>query len=218
MPRCAMCLTMRCMSCAVHALQTCVLFPGQGAQKKGMADKLMSCTPAKALFDKAAEILGYDLAALIRDGPQEKLDQTLYAQPAVFVTALAAVEKAKIEQFETLGRTKTTAGFSVRRAAPLLERSKRRRRAAERGRWAGRRRAVVARVGGVRRRWRRRRRLLLLLPPPFSPLPSSHACQPRSTPCSPPRPPLPTPHPPPAMCALCRGHSLGSTRRWSTRT
>jgi len=99
---------------------TCVLFPGQGAQKKGMADKLMSCAPAKALFDKAAEILGYDLAALIRDGPQEKLDQTLYAQPAVFVTGLAAVEKAKLEQFETLGRTKTTAGFSLGEYSALV--------------------------------------------------------------------------------------------------
>lgn len=93
--------------------EVCVVFPGQGTQKKGMADKLMALPEAKALFDKASEILGYDLAALIRDGPQEKLDQTLYSQPAVFVTSLAYIEKAKKEMFETIGRTKITAGFSL---------------------------------------------------------------------------------------------------------
>jgi len=94
--------------------EICVLFPGQGTQKKGMADKLIdSCPEAKALFTKASAILGYDLEDLCRNGPQEKLDQTLYQQPAIFVTALAAVEKAKKEKFETIGRTKMTAGFSL---------------------------------------------------------------------------------------------------------
>lgn len=100
--------------------EVCVLFPGQGTQKKGMADKLMLVPEAKALFEKASEILGYDLAALIRDGPQEKLDQTLYSQPAVFVTSLAAIEKAKKEMFETLGRTKMTAGFSLGEYSALV--------------------------------------------------------------------------------------------------
>jgi len=94
--------------------EICVLFPGQGTQKKGMADKLIdSCPEAKALFTKASSILGYDLEDLCRNGPQEKLDQTLYQQPAIFVTALAAMEKAKKEKFETIGRTKMTAGFSL---------------------------------------------------------------------------------------------------------
>jgi len=93
--------------------EVCVLFPGQGTQKKGMADKLMLKPEAKALFDKASEILGYDLAALIRDGPQDKLDQTLYSQPAVFVTSLAQVEVSKKARFETLGRSKMCAGFSL---------------------------------------------------------------------------------------------------------
>jgi hypothetical protein len=86
--------------------EVCVLFPGQGTQKKGMADKLMKVPEAKELFDKASEILGYDLAALISEGPQDKLDQTLYSQPAVFVTALGALA--------------TDVGFSTpqRRAAP----------------------------------------------------------------------------------------------------
>ena len=93
--------------------EVCVLFPGQGTQKKGMADKLMKHPEAKALFDKASEILGYDLAALIAEGPQDKLDQTLYSQPAIYVTSLAHVEVAKKEKFQLLGRTKMTAGFSL---------------------------------------------------------------------------------------------------------
>ena len=93
--------------------EVCMLFPGQGTQKKGMCDKLLLRPEAKALFDKASAILGYDLAALIHDGPQEKLDQTLYSQPAVFVTSLAYVEVAKKHKFQTIGRSKTCAGFSL---------------------------------------------------------------------------------------------------------
>ncbi len=38
------------------------LFPGQGAQSVGMAKDLAASVPAaKALFDKASDILGYDL-------------------------------------------------------------------------------------------------------------------------------------------------------------
>jgi len=101
--------------------EICVLFPGQGTQKKGMADALIEkCPEARLLFDKAKAILGYDLAALIRDGPQEKLDQTLYSQPAVFVTSLAALEKAKKERFAQIGRTKMAAGFSLGEYSALV--------------------------------------------------------------------------------------------------
>jgi len=92
----------------------CVLFPGQGTQKKGMADKLIeNCSEAKALFERASQVLGYDLAELVSRGPQGKLDQTRYAQPAVFVTALAAVEKAKRDCFQQMRHTKMAAGFSL---------------------------------------------------------------------------------------------------------
>jgi len=93
--------------------EVCVLFPGQGTQKKGMADKLMKVPEAKELFDRASAILGYDLAALIAEGPQQKLDQTLYSQPAVFVTSLAHMEVAKKDKFQIIGRSKMAAGFSL---------------------------------------------------------------------------------------------------------
>ncbi len=50
------------------------------------------------LFDRAADILGYDLAQLCFEGPAEELDSTVYSQPALFVTSLAAVESLRRAQ------------------------------------------------------------------------------------------------------------------------
>jgi len=75
------------------------LFPGQGAQSVGMGVELAEKNPkAKELFDKASEILGYDLLAVCRDGPKEKLDSTAVSQPAIFVTSMAAIEQLKAEK------------------------------------------------------------------------------------------------------------------------
>lgn len=50
------------------------MFPGQGAQTVGMAGQVCSDLPAaKALFDKASSILGYDLLQTCVEGPKEKL-------------------------------------------------------------------------------------------------------------------------------------------------
>eukprot|EP00199_Chlamydomonas_sp_CCMP681_P001930 CAMPEP_0119106276 /NCGR_PEP_ID=MMETSP1180-20130426/4006_1 /TAXON_ID=3052 ORGANISM="Chlamydomonas cf sp, Strain CCMP681" /NCGR_SAMPLE_ID=MMETSP1180 /ASSEMBLY_ACC=CAM_ASM_000741 /LENGTH=352 /DNA_ID=CAMNT_0007091577 /DNA_START=44 /DNA_END=1105 /DNA_ORIENTATION=- len=72
------------------------LFPGQGAQSVGMAKDLVAEYPkAKEMFDKASEILGYDLLKLCVEGPKEKLDSTVISQPAIYVSSLAAVEKLR---------------------------------------------------------------------------------------------------------------------------
>ena len=75
------------------------MFPGQGAQFVGMcADVCKDVPSAKALFDEASEILGYDLLEVCTVGPKEKLDSTVISQPAIFVASMAAVEKLKQEQ------------------------------------------------------------------------------------------------------------------------
>jgi len=75
---------------------TAFLFPGQGAQSVGMAAATCAELPAaKALFDKASEILGYDLLALCTEGPAEKLNSTAVSQPAIYVSSMAAVEKLR---------------------------------------------------------------------------------------------------------------------------
>src|SRR5579872_25024 len=68
------------------------LFPGQGSQKVGMgAEFYRDSEAARALFDRAGEILGFDLARLCFEGPEEDLRQTLNAQPALYVTNCAAL-------------------------------------------------------------------------------------------------------------------------------
>ncbi|GLI66627.1 hypothetical protein VaNZ11_010553, partial [Volvox africanus] len=81
---------------AAYKPTVAALFPGQGAQSVGMAKDLVAEVPAaKELFDKASEILGYDLLKLCVEGPKDKLDSTAISQPAIYVASLAAVEKLR---------------------------------------------------------------------------------------------------------------------------
>lgn len=80
-------------------MQTAFLFPGQGAQTIGMAAALYESLPAaRALFDRASSILGYDLLEICRSGPAERLNATDVSQPAIFVASLAGVERLKLDE------------------------------------------------------------------------------------------------------------------------
>ena len=77
------------------------LFPGQGAQAVGMGQQLAKLLPAaRALMDRAGEILGYDLAKLCYEGPADQLNTTIHSQPALYVTSLMALEQDKQEKAE----------------------------------------------------------------------------------------------------------------------
>jgi len=90
------------------------LFPGQGAQTVGMARDLVASVPAaKAMFDQASEVLGYDLADLCISGPAERLNTTDHSQPAIFVASLAALEALKQENAELVESCTATAGLSL---------------------------------------------------------------------------------------------------------
>jgi [acyl-carrier-protein] S-malonyltransferase len=94
--------------------QIAFLFPGQGAQTVGMGKQLCETLPqARNLFNDAALILGYDLAALCMNGPAEKLNSTVFSQPALFVTSLAALERLKVDEPDTASTCAATAGLSL---------------------------------------------------------------------------------------------------------
>ena len=62
------------------------VFPGQGAQFVGMGKDLYENNPvAKEMFEKANEILGYNITDLMFNGTDEDLRQTKVTQPAIFL-------------------------------------------------------------------------------------------------------------------------------------
>ena len=66
------------------------IFPGQGSQIVGMTyDLFNESSNCRNLFDEASEILKYDLSSICFHGPQEKLNQSNYAQLGIFVSSVA---------------------------------------------------------------------------------------------------------------------------------
>ena len=65
------------------------VFPGQGSQSVGMLDAWGDNTAVRQTLAEASEALGFDTAALIRDGPKEQLDLTTNTQPVMLTAAIA---------------------------------------------------------------------------------------------------------------------------------
>jgi len=75
-----------------------LLFPGQGAQTVGMGAGIVSrCEAARDLFDRAANVLGYDLLDLCVNGPSDRLNLTSFSQPALFVHSAAALKELQLK-------------------------------------------------------------------------------------------------------------------------
>lgn len=95
-------------------MQKAFLFPGQGAQVVGMgADIYNSFAEASKIFDKANEILSFDLKKLCFEGPVEELNSTAISQPAIFTTSAALLEVFRNKLPVEASQPDVTAGLSL---------------------------------------------------------------------------------------------------------
>lgn len=69
------------------------VFPGQGAQHAGMGKELAgNFSVARHVFEEANDVLGFDLAKLCFEGPEDELKLTANTQPAILTTSIAALQ------------------------------------------------------------------------------------------------------------------------------
>ena len=70
-------------------MSTAFVFPGQGSQKVSMGhDLFTSSEVGKKYFDLANEIMEIDIQNIIFNGPEEKLKETQYTQPAIYIVSV----------------------------------------------------------------------------------------------------------------------------------
>ena len=80
----------------------------------GMGKALYESSPAaRSMFERANDVLGYDLADLCFHGPSEKLDATSFSQPALFVTSLVALEEMRSQTPDVVLACEAAAGLSL---------------------------------------------------------------------------------------------------------
>lgn len=69
------------------------LFPGQGAQKVGMIGDIAAAEPSVGRrLEEASEVVGFDLAKVVAQGPAERLNRTEVTQPALLGVSIALVD------------------------------------------------------------------------------------------------------------------------------
>jgi [acyl-carrier-protein] S-malonyltransferase len=93
-------------------MATALIFSGQGAQKVGMGKSLYeNSATARALYDEANAVLGWDIAKICFEGPESELTQTKVCQPALFVHGMAL--HAFLKEQGKLGDVRFALGLSL---------------------------------------------------------------------------------------------------------
>lgn len=91
-----------------------LLFAGQGAQKVGMGKSLYAQSgAARALYDEANSVLGWDLKHLSFEGPEPDLTQTKVCQPALYVHGFALLASLREAGKIPAGEPKFALGLSL---------------------------------------------------------------------------------------------------------
>lgn len=102
-----------------------LLFAGQGAQTVGMGLDLARAFPrVQKQLERSNEILGYDLATTMFDGPDEELMRTSRCQPALYVHGLACLEllMERVPDLEIAGAAGLSLGeFTAHAAAGTFD-------------------------------------------------------------------------------------------------
>ncbi len=92
------------------------VFPGQGAQFSGMGKTLYdNYNEAKAMFQEANQIVGFDITDIMFNGTEEELKRTAITQPAIFIHSVIACKCLKNEN-----RPQMVAGHSLGEFSALV--------------------------------------------------------------------------------------------------
>ncbi|CAK8991909.1 unnamed protein product [Durusdinium trenchii] len=94
-------------------LPIALFFPGQGSQYVKMLEKAKDLPAVKDMLEKSKTVLGYDILDICLNGPEDKLEETRYCQPALFIGGLAGLEKLREERAEAVDRASVMAGLSL---------------------------------------------------------------------------------------------------------
>jgi [acyl-carrier-protein] S-malonyltransferase len=97
------------------------LFPGQGSQVVGMGRALYDASPEiRELYATADRVVGYPLSELCFEGPADKLQQTIHAQPALLVTEMAHLRALRLRLETDYGVPAFVAGHSLGEYSALV--------------------------------------------------------------------------------------------------
>lgn len=95
-------------------VDSALIFPGQGAQTVSMGKDLYdNFAAARTVFDRANEVLKFDLKKLCFEGPQEQLSTTQNSQPAILTASIAALRVFETSPFWAGVAPKFSLGLSL---------------------------------------------------------------------------------------------------------